>query len=133
MGRPARREVRCINDLPFQMAEFVRQYLIDYKPKDAAIRAGYSPRSASNRADQIMRDPDVIKVLNMEKERRNEESRRNEQDVLKDIQEVCREAREKGDLKSCLRALELEGKHYCMFTEKIQNELSGGLDVRWEE
>jgi len=128
-----KKPVRCINDLPFQQAEFVRQYLIDLDSSAAVIRAGYSEKGARQMAHILLHKPDVAKVILMEKERRNEESVRSEKEVLADIQSVGREARERGDLKSCLRALELEGKHYCMFTEKVQNEISGGLDIRWEE
>jgi len=115
------------------MGEFVRQFLIDYDGEAAAIRAGYKKDNAGVQASYLLRHPDIVKVINMEKEERRQASIRGEQEVLEDIRSVGREAREKGDLKSCLRALELEGKHYCMFTEKVQNEISGGLDVRWEE
>ena len=131
--RRRNKEIRTIQDLPFQIFEFVRQYLIDFDVKRAALEAGYKPANAREQGDGLLRHPDVQRVMQMEMEERLKESRRNEDDVLRDIQDVGKEAREKGDLKSCLRALELEGKHYCMFTEKVQNEISGTLDVRWEE
>jgi len=127
------REINSLYDLPFQIGEFVRQYLIDYDGTAAAIRAGYAKTTASVKANKFLKHPDVVKVIRQEQDVRMAQSMRGEKEVLEDIRAIGQEAREKGDLKSALRALELEGKHYCMFTDKVQNEVSGGLDIRWEE
>ena len=42
-----------------QMRRFVHEYLIDLNGKEAAIRAGYSERTAASQASRLMRDPDV--------------------------------------------------------------------------
>lgn len=42
---------------------FCREYLVDKSKKYAAIRAGYSPRSAHNLADRLMRRKDVRKRI----------------------------------------------------------------------
>ena len=38
---------------------FVREYLVDYQPVSAAIRAGYPPRVAESSAARLLVDPDV--------------------------------------------------------------------------
>lgn len=48
-------------------------------------------------------------------------------DVLEDIRSAGREARDDGDLKTALKAYELEGKHLGMFKEKV--EVSGAVDL----
>src|SRR5262245_52026262 len=45
--------------LPAMQAKFVDEYLIDHNQKQAAIRAGYSPRSAEMQASRLMRNAKV--------------------------------------------------------------------------
>jgi phage terminase small subunit len=42
---------------------FIQEYLVDLKGKDAAIRAGYSPRSAHVTASRILADPKVRSTI----------------------------------------------------------------------
>jgi len=42
-----------------QVRKFVQEYLIDLNGKEAAIRAGYSERTAASQASRMLRDPDV--------------------------------------------------------------------------
>lgn len=42
-----------------QVRRFVHEYLIDLSGKEAAIRAGYSERTAASQASRLLRDPDV--------------------------------------------------------------------------
>lgn len=51
-------------------ALFVRFYLIHGNAKDAAISAGYSPRSAGVAGSKLLKDPTVIKLMAEAKERK---------------------------------------------------------------
>jgi phage terminase small subunit len=42
---------------------FIQEYLVDLKGRDAAIRAGYSPRSAHVTASRILADPKVRSTI----------------------------------------------------------------------
>ena len=42
-----------------QVRKFVQEYLLDLSGKDAAIRAGYSEKTAASQASRLMRDPSV--------------------------------------------------------------------------
>jgi phage terminase small subunit len=42
---------------------FIQEYLVDLKGRDAAIRAGYSPRSAHVTASRILADPRVRSTI----------------------------------------------------------------------
>jgi len=46
-------------------------------------------------------------------------------EVLKDIQDLAKEAWRDGDLKTALKGLELEGKHLAMFTDRVEGKLTG--------
>ena len=42
---------------------FVQEYLKDLKPKDAAIRAGYSPKTAAQQAFKLLHVPTVVALI----------------------------------------------------------------------
>jgi phage terminase small subunit len=46
-----------------KQARFVAEYLIDLNGKQAAIRAGYSPKSAEVQASQLLRNPKVAEAV----------------------------------------------------------------------
>lgn len=106
---------------------FVREYLVDMNATQAAIRAGYSPRSASRIAVELLNKTHVAQAVQEAQNARAAQSQRTAQDVLRDIQEVTRDARQSGQLKIALRGLELEGRHLGMFTERV--EMSGALNL----
>ena len=65
-------QVDQIHDLPARGARlgahakqlgFIQEYLVDLKGRDAAIRAGYSPRSAHVTASRILADPRVRSTI----------------------------------------------------------------------
>lgn len=44
---------------------YVEEYFIDYNQKAAAIRAGYSPHSASDIAYELMQNPDIQEMIQL--------------------------------------------------------------------
>lgn len=105
-----------------KQAAFVREYLVDCNAKQAAIRAGFSPRTAAQRGDYLLHhDPRVSAAIQQAKAARAEKVGRTAEDVLRDIIAVTVQAREKGDLKTALKGLELQGRHLGMFTDKVES------------
>ena len=56
-----------MSDLTKKQAAFVREYLLDLNAKQAAIRAGYSPRSAEVEGSRLLRHPKVVEALARER------------------------------------------------------------------
>ena len=109
-----------------KQAAFVAEYLIDLNATRAAIRAGYSEKTADRIGAQLLGKTWVREALEKAQARRAEKVERTALDVLKDIQSVTREAREGGDLKTALKGLELEGKHLGMFLNRVDMTSSDG-------
>ena len=109
-----------------KQAAFVAEYLIDLNATQAAIRAGYSEKSAARISVELLNKTQVRKAIEKAQARRAEKVERTALDVLKDIQSVTREAREGGDLKTALKGLELEGKHLGMFLNRVDMTSSDG-------
>ena len=104
-----------------KQAAFVCEYLVDCNAKQAAIRAGYSPHTAGQRGFDLLRDPRVSAAIQQAKAARAEKVGRTAEDVLRDIIAVTVQAREKGDLKTALKGLELQGRHLGMFLDKVES------------
>lgn len=113
--------------------DFVLQYLVDFCGKQAAIRAGYSPRNADKLASQLLGNPRVRAAIDRARGERAARVERTALDVLRDIQEVTRQARDAGQYKVALRGLELEGKHIGMFAEKLDLSMDVQLSSVIEE
>jgi phage terminase small subunit len=112
---------------------FAREYLLDLNATQAAIRAGYSPKTAQEQASRLLSNVMVAARVAELKAKRAEKADRTAQDVLNDIIAVTAQARDEGDLKTALKGLELQGKHLGMFTDKLQTEHSGGINITWEK
>ena len=69
---------------------FVEEYLIDLNATQAAIRAGYSPRSARNIASENMAKPDIQEAIAEAKRERSEATGIDAQWVLHQLTEVYR-------------------------------------------
>jgi phage terminase small subunit len=106
-----------------KQAAFVNEYLIDLNATQAAIRAGYSVKTATEQGSRLLTNVNVSEAIADGQAQKAEKSSRTALDVLKDIQMDTRSARQQGDLKTSLKGLELEGKHLGMFVER--RELSG--------
>lgn len=106
-----------------KQSAFVREYLIDMNAKQAAIRAGYSKKTAEWQGPQLLGKTHVSEIIKTEMNKRAE---RLEVDADAVIKRLLEEADGNGpDTSSSARikATELIGKYLGMFSEKM--ELTG--------
>ena len=127
---------------------FVEEYLIDLNATQAAIRAGYSPKTAGQMGDENLKKPQIkaaIDAAMAERSKRTEISQDYVLNVIKETVERCSQAVPVLDKKgqpvfvktpdgelhpaykyepfAVLKGAELLGKHLGLFTDKM--ELSG--------
>ena len=106
---------------------FIKEYLVDLNATQAAIRAGYSKKTARFIGEENLTKPNIQKSISEAMQVRSDEVKITSNDVLKYLLEIYHEAREKEDLKSATRSLELVGKHLGMFKDKM--ELTGTIGL----
>ena len=124
---------------PDRQIQFAQEYIIDFNGKQAAIRAGYSEKTAESQASRLLRNvkvrSEIERLLEDPIGKRNETRERilSELEVMAytdDAIEV-REDKEGNILdvsrRDKLRAIELLGKMHGLFTDKI--DVSGGLSL----
>lgn len=120
-----------------KQAAFVDEYLIDLNATQAAIRAGYSEKTAQEQSSRLLSNVIVSQHIQKLMGEREKRVGRTADDVLRDIESVKADAMQRvtdrfGNLvmfdhSAALKALELEGKHRKMFTDKVEH--SGGVEI----
>ena len=128
---------------------FVEEYLIDLNATQAAIRSGYSEKTAYSVGHENLKKPDIAKAIQEAQNKRTERTEITQDYVLTNIQKViercmqvqqvdnCLTQTEDGELaqafmfkeQGALKGLELLGKHLGMFKDKIEHTGPNGGDI----
>ena len=136
---------------------FVEEYLIDLNATQAAIRAGYSERTAKSIGQENLTKPDIQKAIQEAQNKLTERTEITQDYVLTNIKKVIErcmqqeavQARDgspllvegpEGDLAclfefketGALKGLELLGKHLGMFKDKVEHSGPGGGPIQQE-
>lgn len=111
---------------------FAKEYLVDLNATQAAIRAGYSQKTACVQGARLLVQPVIQASIEKAMNLRGKKIDRIALDVLHDIQEVTKKAMEEGDYKTSFKGLELEGKHFGMFKDKLEVTGHDGDVIRHE-
>lgn len=109
---------------------FVEEYLIDLNATQAAIRAGYSEKTAYSVGHENLKKPEIQKAI---EEAKNQVSKRTELTVDMVVQGLLKEAQDyaEGSTQSArVSAWAHLGKHLGMFTEKVQHSGPDGGPVQ---
>jgi phage terminase small subunit len=112
---------------------FVAEYLIDLNGTQAAIRAGYSAKTAYSIAEEILRKPEIVDAIQAGMDRRAKKINLTGEDILANIARLAQKAEDMDDTSNALRANELLGKHLKLFTDKIEIDVGGELAQRIKE
>ena len=120
---------------------FVDEYLIDLNATQAAVRAGYSPNTAYSIGAENLKKPEIQNAIDERLEQLTSEKTADAQEVIEYLTSVMRGESEGEELinefvgdgcskptkvkkapseKDRLRAAELLGKRYGIFTEKTE-------------
>jgi len=79
-----------------KQARFVQEYLLDYNGTEAAIRAGYSRRSARQIGYELLKKPDVSKAVREEALRTEKRLQVTRDDVLRGLVTAFEQAKAEG-------------------------------------
>jgi len=119
---------------------FCQEYLVDLNASQAAMRAGYSAKTASRIGPELLGKTWVAARIQVLMNARSKRIQRNADDVLTDLQlvklDAMKQVMDKDGNRSmvnhagALKALELEGRHLKMFTDKMEVTGEGGDAIR---
>lgn len=125
---------------------FCDEYLIDLNATQAAIRSGYSARSAASIGEENLRKPEVKTYISEQLERIHNENTADAQEVMEYLTGVMRGhssahvlcfagdgvqrvIEKPPDEKERLKAAELLGKRYGLFTDRVELNADTELHV----
>lgn len=94
---------------------FCEEYLIDLNATQAALRAGYSQRTAYSIGDENLKKPEIQNYLKGLMNKRSERTGVTADTVLKELEKIALADVEVSG-KEKMKALELLGKHLGMFS-----------------
>lgn len=103
-----------------KQARFVEEYLVDLNAKQAAIRAGYSAKTAEQQGPRVLGYAEVASAITAAQAIRSERTETTQEQVLADIKRLAGKAETAGEFSPALRARELLGKHLGMFSDRVQ-------------
>ncbi|HDG9761572.1 terminase small subunit [Acinetobacter nosocomialis] len=109
--------------------KFCQEYIANPKLRisEAGLAAGYAKRQ---NAWDVFKRQDVQERIEYLKLERMADLRLDQHYVIKNLQTIAEQAIEEAEYPAANKALELLGKHLNMFTDKVQHEHSGKLDIK---
>ena len=126
--------------------KFCDEYLIDLNATQAAIRAGYSEKTANEQGARLLANVSIKAKIDEQIAKMHSEKIADAQEVMEYLSAVMRGDSESHvlardevgadrvitkppDEKERLKAAELLGKRYSLFTDKVQQEIDMDLNI----
>jgi len=106
---------------------FCKEYLIDLNATQAAIRAGYSKKTAKQMGTENLAKPVLAKYIQDSMDKRSEKVETDAEWVLKGIKDLTDDLIQSDSPQHAYKGYELMGKHHKLFTDKF--EIDGRLIV----
>ncbi len=97
---------------------FVQEYLTDLNATQAAIRAGYSAKTAGAMAHKLLKNADIQEAITLGQAERAKRTEITMDQVLEGFASIAFSGDEDTRDADRLKALELIGKHLGMFTDR---------------
>lgn len=107
--------------LTAKQEQFCLEYMVDLNAKQAAIRAGYSKKTAAEMGYESLNKPHVAARIQQLMAERSERTLISADWVLKGIKSLTEELRGSDDPKAAYKGYELGGRHLKMFTDKVES------------
>jgi phage terminase small subunit len=105
--------------------------LIDLNATQAAIRAGYSAKTAEQQGPRLLGYAGVAAAIQASMDKRASKLNLTAEKVLGDIERIANKAERAKEYTAALKGKELLGKHLKLFTEKHEHGGIGGGPVQF--
>lgn len=107
----------ALND---RQERFCREYMQDYNATQAAVRAGYSAKTAGSMGSENLKKPEILARVRELQEEKRKSLALSEAMIVTELMETYRECRQNCDSKGALRALEMLENHVSEIKEPVE-------------
>lgn len=104
-----------------KQARFVKEYLLDMNATQAAIRAGYSEKTAHAIGYENLSKPAIAQAIEKAQEKVAKRLDISHEEIIQDLASIAQEARSVGVFAPAVRAKELIGKHFGMWPSRVEH------------
>lgn len=108
---------------------FVAEYLVDLNATQAAIRAGYAPKTANREGSRLLSKVDVADAIAAKAASTSEKLDLSAERVLRGLFEEATRTGEGSSHGARVSAWGLLGKYHSLFTDKIEANVSADVTV----
>ena len=108
-------------DLTTKQKLFCKEYLKDLNATQAAIRAGYSEKTAYAIGVENLKKPLIAEYIAKHNKKRFDKLEISAEEVLSVIHKTMMDSMQDGDRNNTYRGAELLGKHLSLFSDKIEH------------
>ncbi len=114
-----------------KQACFVEEYLIDLNATQAAIRAGYSPKTAEVQGSRLLGNVTVREAVEAGMKARSKRTEITQDEVIEGLKKEATLEGEGSSHSARVSAWAHLGQHLGMFTDNLN--LGGSVGLRWED
>lgn len=101
-----------------RQTRFAKEYAVDHNATQAAIRAGYSPKTAGQHANRLLKNVQIQKAIQSADNQTTQRIELTQVTVLNGLLDIAKN--EDNTTSARVRAFELLGKHQGMFGDRIE-------------
>lgn len=112
--------------LTAKQALFVAEYMVDLNATQAAIRAGYSKKTAYSQGQRLLKNVEVQKSIAKSQQKTQERIEYTADDWRKDVMRLAELAEKSNDASNALKARDMLGKSLGIYSEKRDLTSSDG-------
>ncbi len=120
-----------MSDLTPKQARFVEEYLLDLNATQAAIRAGYSKKTANEQGAQLLAKLSIRQAVAEAQAIRSKRTEITQDEVIQGLKKEATLEGEGSSHSARVSAWAHLGKHLGMFTDNLN--LGGSVGLRWED
>ena len=120
-----------MSDLTPKQARFVEEYLLDLNATQAAIRAGYSKKTANEQGAQLLAKLSIRQAVAEAQAVRSKRTEITQDEVIQGLKKEATLEGEGSSHSARVSAWAHLGKHLGMFTDNLN--LGGSVGLRWED
>lgn len=109
-----------MSELTEKQKRFADEYLKDLNAKQAAIRSGYSEKTAEFQASRLLSKDKVQAYLDSKRAKLEKKTEITQEWVLTELKKQYESATDVREFQPALKALEMLGKHLGLFAERLK-------------